>query len=143
MPSPSSHNSPAYQMGEMPGRTPLPMPSIDRMQVQPTYSVENVANSYGHADAYDNTHPPHRYPQGQQDYALSPSEHHDAYYNQPYEPQHDGQQYWDEEPDHRPMLGGPQGSDLGRRPSPPSPTPTPMIRRWKTVKEVQVCIFWL
>jgi chitin synthase len=100
------------------------------------YSVEGLNNSYGHNDQYERTYSP-----GRGEYAINPQEHHDGYYNQPYEPspQNADQQYWDEG-DTRPMLQ--QDPGYGRpgpqfEEPPPAPSPAPMIRRW-TVKEVQL-----
>jgi chitin synthase len=99
------------------------------------------------------------------DYSLDPQAHHDAYYNQPYQPSpHDespqhayGTQpdhYWQDEDAGRPMIQGANSygpdphdlddHDLEQHPDNPfhdepatAPTPAP-IKRWKTVKEVQL-----
>lgn len=112
------------------------------------YSVENVDHSYGHHDAYDAHHP---YPG--QEYAVDPEAHHDAYYTQPYQPTHTPHDDYDlgqyPEGGHtpfevdQPML---QPGENPFEPDPytefqdePAPTPSPApIRRWKTVKEVQL-----
>jgi len=50
------------------------------------YSVENINNSYGHNEEYEQSYPldpNHNY---QQDYAINPQAHHDQYYNPPYQP---------------------------------------------------------
>ncbi|KAI9749174.1 MAG: Chitin synthase, class 1 [Lichina confinis] len=152
------------------GALQIPMGPGDRLQAQPTYSVDNVHNSHGHNAEYEAHHPaPSRaYHYPPQDYAISPEDHHDAYFNPPYDPspsevplsdyptqRHDdqAQAYYDD--DHRPILQsddpyGPDPSDpsdhlaaqdyaddaedgvTGHTPSPPP------IRRWKTVKEVQL-----
>jgi chitin synthase len=102
--------------------------------------------------------------QGSGQYSLSPPEGHNQYFDQPYgsdvtdqyagTPQPmagSGHQYWQDDVDERPMLmpGGsygpdphnidPLGSDLeaGYSDPPPPPSDAP-IRRWKTVKEVQL-----
>jgi chitin synthase len=123
----------------------------------PQFSVEHVPG-YGHNDSYDSQH---HYPPG--DYALNPEDHHDAYHNEPYQPAitpneelygpPSGEQhphYWQDEVDTRPILQ--QDSAYGPD---PHQMPTPMmeeememnadqpqsgggIRRWKTVKEVQL-----
>ncbi|OCL11207.1 glycosyltransferase family 2 protein [Glonium stellatum] len=141
--------------------------STDRLQTQPTYSVENINTSYGHNDAYEADHryspaPYNPHPPGGE-YAISPQEHHDAYYTQPYNPSpHDDrahygaqdQHYWQEDEDDRPMLqpDSAYGPDPHTIPTPhdleppiggyedePHPTPSPApIKRWKTVKEVQL-----
>lgn len=131
-------------------------------------------NSYGHNDAYAAHQPlspesPHGYPppHGTGDVALQPEQHHDAYYNQPYQPhpsedpfnqgRHEDQ-YWNDESDTRPILqpSGSYGPDPNSVPTPlegphgnegdyvdkfgnvrPTPPPAP-IKRYKTVKEVQL-----
>jgi chitin synthase len=151
----------------------------DRMQVQPTYSVENLQHSFGHNEAFNDEHPfldsngyPERglangnqqYPNG--DVAFDPQAHHDQYHNDPYQPQgaqtpeygygNEEPHYWQDDADDQPIL---QARDTAYGPDPhsdPSPTlvdqpangytdatpqkpknPAP-IRRWKTVKEVQL-----
>ncbi|KAF2753374.1 hypothetical protein EJ05DRAFT_445134 [Pseudovirgaria hyperparasitica] len=151
----------SYQLEDrpyMPQEPPLEIPMGpgtpgDRLQVQPTYSVENVSNTYGHNEQYNDDHhySPHQY-RPNNDYALSPEEHHDAYYNQSYNPApHGGDPYWQDD-DHRPMLqpdnayGPDPHSGLSPHDHPenpfqdePRPTPSPApIKRWKTVKEVQL-----
>ena len=122
------------------------------------YSVENIPYAGGnYHDDYDPR--PQRH---DSDYSLNPQAHHDAYYNQPYDPTpHDesppagyGTQpdhYWQDEQDGRPMLGGgtsygPDPHDIDEHMDPEDPfhdeihhTPSPApIKRWKTVKEVQL-----
>lgn len=116
------------------------------------YSVENVQNTFGHNEQYEADH---RYSPGgyHDDYAIDPNAHHDAYFNQPYNPSphEEHQQYWQDESDNRPMLQpdnayGPDPAhpinpsmDQGEYFDAPKPTPSPApIRRWKTVKEVQL-----
>lgn len=116
------------------------------------YSVENIQNTYGHNEQYEAKH---QYsPGGYHDaYAIDPNAHHDAYYSEPYHPSphEEHQQYWQDEGDSRPMLQaeGAYGPDPVHPISPsnepgeyfdaPKPTPSPApIRRWKTVKEVQL-----
>ena len=135
----------------------------DRLAPQPTYSVENIDSSYNHNEQYEQHHPvsTHDYAYGSNDYAISPEDHHDQYFNQPYEPNpqdqeglshypsNENQQYYDDN-DHQPILQpdnpygpnphtmgpdmetGYDGGSIGT-----APTPAP-IRRWKTVKEVQL-----
>ncbi|KAJ5738555.1 hypothetical protein N7493_001710 [Penicillium malachiteum] len=131
----------------------LPMPSSDRLADQPTYSVENIPHSYGHQEAYEDHA---QQPYGYNDYSVDPEAHHDAYYTQPYEPSHTphddydlgqypegGQTPFD---DNAPMLehgDHPFGPDAAaykeEYADEPRPTPSPApIRRWKTVKEVQL-----
>ncbi|KAJ5886752.1 chitin synthase I [Penicillium subrubescens] len=144
----------SYQLHDNPygQQSHLPMPSSDRLAEQPTYSVENVHNSYGHHEAYEGRTgaQPYGY---HQDYTVDPEAHHDAYYTQPYEPAltpHDdydlgqypegGHTPFD---DNAPMLQadnpfGPDPYDAQYQDEPrPTPSPAP-IKRWKTVKEVQL-----
>ncbi|KAI9735801.1 MAG: Chitin synthase, class 1 [Cirrosporium novae-zelandiae] len=146
-----------YQLEDEPFRPPqpplqMPMASSDRLASQPTYSIENMSNTFGHNSTYEANHPisPHDYQQyASHDYAISPEEHHNAYYNQPYEPHPQDapyppqQQYLDD--DNVPILRT-DSTPFGPNPHLASPiqeypqgTPTPQpIRRWKTVKEVQL-----
>jgi len=147
----------SYQLDDRPFEAPLEIPMGpapgtpgDRLQAQPTYSVEGLHHSFGHNEAYDSQY------QRPGDYALNPEEHHDIYYNQPYDPQaQHRRRYWQDEEDGHPMLPdnayGPdphQADPEFARPehenpftdephNTPSPAPAP-IRRWKTVKEVQL-----
>lgn len=164
-----------YHLEDAPHRphlSPLPMPlgpvaSNDRLAAQPTYSVENIQNSYGHNEEYNGAY--HQQPAGSynrphDDYVISPEEHHDAYFTHPYQPhpqeEHDMGHHYPEqqtpfydENDQVPILG--QGQENSYGPdihsftaasestfvdaAPPVSTPTPQpIRRWKTVKEVQL-----
>ncbi|KAH8602247.1 chitin synthase 2 [Bisporella sp. PMI_857] len=145
-----------------PGRMGTPS---DRLQAQPTYSVENINNSYGHNEEYEQHYPldpTHNY---SQDYSINPQAHHDAYYQPPYQPspheehpltnyggQEHGYDYQDD--DNRPILQShdPYGPDPqvggeykdnfgndGPRISPSStPAPQTTLKRYKTVKEVQL-----
>ena len=115
-----------------------------------------MPNSYGHNDAYEDRTGYPGY-----DYSLDPEAHHDAYYTQPYHPtaapedDYDLGQYHEHQhssddnvpilqhPDHPFGTENPFGSDPYNdeyRDDPsvgPTPSPAP-IRRWKTVKEVQL-----
>ncbi|KAH2922333.1 hypothetical protein KXV64_001166 [Aspergillus fumigatus] len=142
-----------YQLSDNPYvHDHLQMPSSDRLAEQPTYSVERIPNSYGHNEAYEQRHH-EQYPA--YDYAVNPEAHHDAYYTQPYEPtvtpQDDydlGQYHEQHQPyqdDQVPILQpenpfGPDPYSEEYHDDPaavPTPSPAP-IRRWKTVKEVQL-----
>ncbi|KAM0798984.1 chitin synthase 2 [Usnea florida] len=146
-----------YQLEEGPYRphqTPVQMQmgQGDRLAAQPTYSVQNIGNSYDHNEQYEAQNPvsAHDYAYGGGEYAISPEDHHDQYFTEPYEPHPQDQgQYYDDN-DHQPILQpdnayGPNPQDPGPgltgaydgvQPG-PNPSPAP-IRRWKTVKEVQL-----
>jgi chitin synthase len=115
-------------------------------------------NSYGHNQSYDLQHSPQAAPgYASQDYAISPEEHHDAYYTQPYSP-HPQEDYalnpyptqheqYHQDNDAAPILApeNPYGPDPHSQPEYhddpriPGTTPSPVpVRRWKTVKEVQL-----
>ncbi|KAK4541466.1 hypothetical protein LTR36_007912 [Oleoguttula mirabilis] len=174
--SPERYQTPAYQLEDRPyvEHEPLEIPvgpgpfgPGDRLQAQPTYSVENMPGTYGHSEAYEDVHQhaytPNPYQQaaheGSGDYALSPQHEHPEGYmyggsavqDHAYDaPQHP---YYQDEVDTRPILQGgtsygpdphnmegpPQDPDLeaGYNDAPPPPANAP-IRRWKTVKEVQL-----
>lgn len=110
-----------------------------------------MPNSYGHNEAYEEHYPGYDYP-------LDPEAHHDAYYTQPYQPTappqddldlgqyHEPQQNYQD--DQVPILQhsenpfGPDNYDDEYRDDEENtlthtPSPAP-IRRWKTVKEVQL-----
>ncbi|KAH9828421.1 Chitin synthase A [Teratosphaeria destructans] len=183
--APTRYQTPAYQLDDRPYThdEPLDIPvgpgpygaqqaallSHDRLQPQPTYSVENMPGTYGHGEAYEDQHvhqyTPNPYQQadhgGTGGYSLSPQHEHEGYlsggsnvqdhaYDQPQHP------YYQDEPDTRPILQpgtsyGPDPHDVGGPPQNPSnpdieagyadaqqrPAAAP-IRRWKTVKEVQL-----
>lgn len=128
--------------------------------------MENIQNSYGHNERYEQRRPDgeHDLGYGGNDYVISPEEHHDAYYNQPYSPHPQGDYALDPYPttseqyhsdnDSVPILqpAHPYGPDPHIQPTdydggayhdeapleqPPPPGPAP-IRRWKTVKDVQL-----
>ncbi|KAG8529567.1 chitin synthase I [Bacidia gigantensis] len=144
-----------------PSQLQIPAGHVDRLAPQPTYSVENVNSSFHHNEAYEAQYPPTGQYQGHAsgDYIVSPESHHDQYYTQPYSPHpydddlshyptnETHQQYHDEN-DQRPILQtstsyGPDPHTLepeyGGPPPAHSPSPGPApIRRWKTVKEVQL-----
>ncbi|KAE8448115.1 hypothetical protein EG329_009880 [Mollisiaceae sp. DMI_Dod_QoI] len=153
--SPSRHNL-EIPMG--PGRhTPS-----DQLQAQPSYSVENINNSYGHNEEYEQHYPLNPNHNYQQDYAVNPQQHHDQYYQPPYQPSPHEEHpltnyptnpdpYYDDD-DHHPILLAQDtsyGPDPHSQPGPykdydgaggiaPSPSPAPALKRYKTVKEVQL-----
>ncbi|KAJ5801137.1 chitin synthase I [Penicillium psychrosexuale] len=151
-PSPGQPLEPGYQLSDNPytyaPQSHLVMPSSDRLAEQPTYSVEHVDSSYGHHPAYDAQRP---YPG--HEYSLDPEAHHDAYYTQPYEPTHTPHDDYDlgqyPEGGQTPFEADQPILQTGENPfgpdpytefhDEPRPTPSPApIRRWKTVKEVQL-----
>ncbi|KAK5112716.1 hypothetical protein LTR62_003814 [Meristemomyces frigidus] len=174
--SPERYQTPSYQLDDRPYHEPLEIPvgpgpfgTNDRLQPQPTYSVENMPGTYGHSEAYEDTHihqyTPNPYQQaahqGTGDYSLSPQyEHSESHmYGGPVtpEPGYDQPQhpYYQDEVDTRPILAlgtsyGPDPTDLGGMPQQSEdadleagyddvlPPPNARIRRWKTVKEVQL-----
>ena len=98
-------------------------------------SVDNLSNN-----PYDQ-----RGYQGQGDFGVNPEQHHDAYYNQPYEPNPQEPYEYD---DRRPMLHQ-QHSNPGSEPYRDQPSPLPGapgepqqqqagLKRWKTVKQVSL-----
>lgn len=154
-------NSQGYQLHDGPylpppaGHLQMPVASSDRLAAQPTYSVNNLNDPH----SYATPSPPHYGQTPSNDYVISPEDHHDAYYTQPYEPNPQGNYALDQYPtsdgryhdDHTPILGpdnsyGPDphsgdDGDMGDYHDDPvieqSGTPEPP-RRWKTVKEVQL-----
>ena len=134
---------------------------------QPTYSVVNMPGTYGHSEAYEDVHQhsytPNPYQQaehhGNGEHALSPQHEHQGY-NYPTEshvqsqdydaPQHP---YYQDDVDTRPILQsgpsyGPDPHQVAQEEAdadmeagyadPPPPPANAAIRRWKTVKEVQL-----
>jgi chitin synthase len=130
--------------------------------MQPTYSVENIPQSRGRNQQYEQQMAAGAggdVGYGRNDYIVSPEDHHDAYYTQPYSPHPQGDYALDPYPtpdqgygndnDNVPILQadnayGPdphsqEGADYDGYQDAPGPTPSPQpIRRWKTVKEVQL-----
>ncbi|KAK0727097.1 chitin synthase-like protein [Lasiosphaeria miniovina] len=99
----------------------------DSLHMQTAQSVDNLAG-YQHED-------PAAHPGG---YAVHPEQHHDAYYNTPYEPHPvEGQGY--DYDDSRPMLTHDDSQVAATDPyhdNPQPPTNNAPIKRWKTVKQV-------
>ncbi|QSZ36765.1 hypothetical protein DSL72_006648 [Monilinia vaccinii-corymbosi] len=132
----------------------------DQLQPQPSYSVEHVDQSQYHQRMPIN--PRHSY---DSEYTLDPNAHHDAYFQPPYQPQvqvqaqaqdhydyADADDDDDDDDDHHPILQtddpyGPdpytaspveyKGYDGAHAPS-PTESPVPQLRRYRTVKEVQL-----
>ncbi|KAF6801212.1 chitin synthase a [Colletotrichum musicola] len=106
-----------------PGRFGTPS---DHLQLNSAHSVDNLSG-------YDQ----------RPDYGVNPEAHHDAYYNQPYEPSpHDPNMPYDqptgysEFDDNRPMLPHQDSSPNDPYQDTPTPPPAGGIKRWKTVKQV-------
>ncbi|KAL1310588.1 hypothetical protein AAFC00_000864 [Neodothiora populina] len=171
------HDAPYHEPIEMPmGPGPGPGTPGDRLRPQPTFAVQNMEHNYsyhGSESALSYQGNPTSFPaHPNDDYAISPQDHHDAYYTEPYQPSvtpysdqdgHDPMEheanpphYWQDDVDTRPILQ--QDSAYGPDPhniptpvdedmhdmeegyhSPPPPAGgAGGIRRWKTVKEVQL-----
>ncbi|CAD6500616.1 BgTH12-06326 [Blumeria graminis f. sp. triticale] len=99
----------------------------DRLQSQPTYSVENIQNSHGHNDEYEQHNPIN----GDYNY------YNNAYQNTPHE-----DPYFSHQDDRVPILQNDAGygQDYPENKEAPgtTPSPGPALRRYKTVKEVQL-----
>ena len=136
--------------------TPVPMPSTP-LASQPTYSVENFGHSYTHEGYGGQEHMAGaNYGYHDDGYGQQPTEHGNTYFNnQPYHdeahdaynPSSEHQLPYYEENDQEPILGGgnaygPDTSDVTYQPPAagiqPGPTQPGGIRRWKTVKEIQL-----
>ncbi|KAL6252333.1 Chitin synthase, class 2 [Rhinocladiella similis] len=157
---PYAHPEESYSRQLQPLHLQMPTASNDRLAMQPTYSVENINNSQGHNRQYEQQYPAAGdMGYGRNEYIVSPEDHHDAYYNQSYSPHPQGDYALDPYPtpgepyrgdhDTAPILQpdsayGPDphsqpGMDYEGYHDEPRPTPSPApIRRWKTVKEVQL-----
>ncbi|KAH0426493.1 chitin synthase [Colletotrichum camelliae] len=113
---------------------PLPPPGrfgtpSDNLQLNAAHSIDNLSG-------YDS-----RSHQG--DYGVNPEAHHDAYYNQPYQPSpqdpnmpYDQPTGYSEYDDNRPMLAHLDSSPQDPYSDAPTPQPAGGIKRWKTVKQV-------
>ncbi len=126
-------------------RTAPVMPPVTLMLTLPEQqSIDNLSSAYDHR-----SHPA-------SEYGVNPEQHHDSYYNQPYEPaQHDGHGGFDhgyDQPqgydnDGRPLLHqadsyaqsnvpGYNEDPLAAQQQLQQQQPGPGIKRWKTVKQV-------
>lgn len=127
----------------------------DRLRAQPTYSVENMQNSYGHNEEYERRYPVMPNQNYPQDYAFNPQQHQDQYYHNAYQPKPQEElplseygsppdKYFSEANDLSPMLSnnslgyGQNYGDMKELKGPLSSSPAPTLRRYKTVKEVQL-----
>ncbi|KAK3365791.1 glycosyltransferase family 2 protein [Lasiosphaeria ovina] len=123
--NPYGHSQPGL---DIPAGAPVRYNSPgDSLHMQTAQSVDNLAG-YQHED-------PSAHPGG---YAVHPEQHHDAYYNTPYEPHPvEGQGY--DYDDSRPMLTHNDSQVAATDPyhdNPQPPTNNAPIKRWKTVKQV-------
>ncbi|ROT37472.1 chitin synthase [Sodiomyces alkalinus F11] len=125
------------QMGPSPG--PGRFTPSDQLQLNAAHSVDNVSHVPSNSPFPDPRQQPY-----QEEYAINPEQHHDAYYNQPYEPTPmEGGHGYDQTPggydydDRRPMLPPHQESQTSEPylDQPPAQPAAP-IKRWKTVKQV-------
>ncbi|KAK5662734.1 hypothetical protein OQA88_6141 [Cercophora sp. LCS_1] len=125
--NPYGRSQPALDVPTGPGR----YSPGDALQMQTAQSVDNLSQ--------------YRNPSyGQGEYGVNPEQHHDAYYNQPYEPHPaDGQGYDQNQghdyDDRRPMLthtDSQVGASDPYHDNAPPPSNNAPIKRWKTVKQV-------
>jgi chitin synthase len=128
--------------------------------------VENLNNSFGHNENYEQNYPPQPGRDYENEYAVNPQQHHDGYYQPPYQPtpgdhgahdypSGDGQAEGFDFDDHRPILqDNPFGPDthseiphsemshdhsyVGEAKEPLLEENEGGLKRWKTVKEVQL-----
>ncbi|KAI1002340.1 Chitin synthase C [Podosphaera aphanis] len=144
--TPTPPNQPLYRgYTASPGagrQTPL-----DQLQAQPSYSVENIGNSYGHNEAYEQRYPLDPNINYQQGYPINVPQHQDPYYQGavPSYGSPPDQYFPDQDNDRSPILpkhdtgyGEDYQEYKGLSGSAHSPSPAPALRRYKTVKEVQL-----
>ncbi|KAH8671532.1 glycosyltransferase family 2 protein [Xylariales sp. PMI_506] len=131
---------PYGQHAAMPTHPNLDIPTAgrytpsDHLPLNAAHSMDNMSQSpYGHGHDYNGS-----------DYAVNPEQHHDSYYNQPYEPQPEEVTPYDEHhpgynlEDQHPMLQHEDSYAAGQAQEPyrDEPKPAGGIKRWKTVKQV-------
>ncbi|KAK2003250.1 chitin synthase 3 [Colletotrichum falcatum] len=138
----NAYQPPAQHVDDHYGR-PSPHPQLDVPMGPPArYGTPsdqlplNAAHSVSNLSGYDT-------PVNHGDYGVNPEAHHDAYYNQPYEPSpHDPSVPYDqptgysEYDDNRPMLTHQDSAATGGYQDNPTPQPAGGLKRWKTVKQV-------
>ncbi|KAK4219580.1 chitin synthase 3 [Rhypophila decipiens] len=142
-PSPGHPVQHGYQLDDHPYgyQQPLDIPSGPQ---RPAYSPGDSLQNMQMAQSVDNLGGYQDAGRGRGEYAINPEQHHDAYYNQPYEPhpaetpyEHDQPGYYDDA--NRPMLTH-NDSQVGAsdpfHDNPQPPTNNAPIKRWKTVKQV-------
>lgn len=154
-PSPGQPLQHGYQLDDVPYGQHPSHSNLDIPAGPGTYTPSDVL-PLNAAHSVDNlSHDPYGHPQGYgSDYAVNPEQHHDAYYNQPYDPSPSGTPFNDhagyELDDRRPMLaqndpyaqGQPQpyaDEPLGRQQSQHQQQQHQQggsLKRWKTVKQV-------
>ncbi|CAJ2502227.1 Uu.00g096210.m01.CDS01 [Anthostomella pinea] len=107
----------------------------DQLPLNAAHSMSDLSQTpYGAGQGYHS------------DYSVNPEQHHDAYYNQPYEPQPTNTPFGDQAAydydDQRPMLAQNDSYAHGGQPpesysdDPRQQQPAAPIKRWKTVKQV-------
>jgi chitin synthase len=109
----------------------------DNLPLNAAQSTSDLSQSpyvHGHNQGYSS------------EYSINPEQHHDAYYNQPYEPPtastplNDYQGYEHDDLDQRPMLAQEDSYSHAQAQDPyrdePHQQPAAPIKRWKTVKQV-------
>ncbi|KAK0720765.1 glycosyltransferase family 2 protein [Lasiosphaeris hirsuta] len=110
----------------------------DSLQMQTAQSMDNLGHYPQPGHGQQGLPQP-----GHSDYAVNPEQHHDAYYNQPYEPHPSEVQQGYDMDDRRPMLAH-ADSQVSAASDPYHDNPPPAsnaggasgIKRWKTVKQV-------
>ncbi|KAI1335390.1 glycosyltransferase family 2 protein [Xylariaceae sp. FL0016] len=119
---------------DIPGGAGRYTPS-DNLSLNAAHSTSDLSHSpYGQGAGYGS------------EYSVNPQQHHDAYYNQPYEPQQSTTPFADphgyDYEDQRPMLAQNDSYAPGGQPEPYRDEPQHLaqrgasIKRWKTVKQV-------
>ncbi|KAI1635341.1 chitin synthase 3 [Biscogniauxia mediterranea] len=140
-PSPGHPMQHGYQLDDVPYGNMPPAgagrytPS-DVLPLNAAHSADTLSQSpYEHGQGYHS------------EYSVNPEQHHEAYYNQPYEPQqsttpfsdHQGYDYDDGRPmlsQNDPYAQGGQPQPYSDEPSRQQQQPAAPIKRWKTVKQV-------
>ncbi|KAI2606209.1 chitin synthase I [Hypoxylon fragiforme] len=143
-PSPGQPLQHGYQLDDVPyGHHATPASNLDIPGGPGRYTPSDVLplNAAHSTDTLSQS--PYGHGQGYSEYAVNPEQHHDAYYNQPYEPHTTTTPFSDqhayEYDDQRPMLAQNDpyapGGQPQQEPYRDEPRNAP-IKRWKTVKQV-------
>ncbi|KAI0811548.1 glycosyltransferase family 2 protein [Xylaria sp. FL0064] len=146
-PSPGHPLQSGYQLDDVPygeygahSNSHLDMPGpgsytpSDNLPLNAAHSASDLSYVHGHNQGYSS------------EYAVNPEQHHDAYYNQPYEPHHtstplnDHQGYDYDDHDGEPILTQNDSYSHAQAQEPyrdePQRQPSAPLKRWKTVKQV-------